>query len=357
MVSCNIKDLLEIFSELYNKPIKKIPLRPGEKMLESLINETQSLRLIRDEMSGYMFIKPPYKDVISNCEVQDYNSKINPLTKFELKQYLHKLNLIQLPDSQILNFKVDAISFKEAKPFPYLKMENVLEESFANQIQTEILNIPETEWDRYENPLEHKYTLRNKENIPTECNKLFTMLTSNDFINYLSSIMGYEIKNDQNKNWWGIHKYDHGDHLDIHVDAGLHPQTKQKKQITVGIYLSKDWKEENGGHLEIWSGENASNNDAKIVKCCDKILPIFNTLVLFECNDYAWHGNPTPVICKNGEKRIFVTLSYVSEQYADLNKKEKAFFVKRPDDPMDEEKDKIRMMRCDPEKYKDVYRI
>ena len=30
---CNIKDLLEIFSELYNKPIKKIPLRPGEKML------------------------------------------------------------------------------------------------------------------------------------------------------------------------------------------------------------------------------------------------------------------------------------------------------------------------------------
>jgi UDP-N-acetylglucosamine 4,6-dehydratase len=357
LVSCNIKDLLEIFSELYNKPIKKIPLRPGEKMLESLINETQSLRLIRDEVTEYMFIKPPYKDVTSNCEVQDYNSKINPLTKFELRQYLHKLNLIQLSDSQILNFNVDPISFKETKPFPYLKMENVLEESFAKQIQTEILNIQDGEWDRYENPLEHKYTLRNKENMPYECNKLFTMLTSNDFVNYLSSVMGYEIKNDPTKNWWGIHKYDHGDHLDIHVDAGLHPKTKQKKQLTVGIYLSKDWKEENGGHLEIWSGDNASNMEATIVKCCDKILPIFNTLVLFECNDYAWHGNPTPVICKNGEKRIFLTLSYVSEQYVDLNKKEKAFFVKRPDDPADEEKDKIRMMRCDPEKYIEVYRV
>ena len=357
LVSCNIKDLLEIFSELYNKPIKKIPLRPGEKMLESLINETQSLRLIRDEVTEYMFIKPPYKDVISNCEVQDYNSKINPLTKFELKQYLHELNLIHLPNSQILNFKVDPILFKETKPFPYLKMENVLDESFAKQVQTEILNIQDDEWDRYENPLEHKYTLRNKENMPTECNKLFTMLTSNDFTEYLSSIMGYEIKNDPTKNWWGIHKYDDGDHLDIHVDAGLHPKTKQKKQLTLGIYLSKDWKEENGGHLEIWSGDNASNLDAKIVKCCDKILPAFNTLVLFECNDYAWHGNPTPVICKNGEKRIFLTLSYVSEQYADLNKKEKAFFVKRPDDPDDAEKDKIRMMRCDPEKYKEVYRV
>lgn len=356
LVSCNIKDLIEIFSEIYNKPIQKIPLRAGEKMLESLINETQAMRLIENKDTGYMFIKPPYKNVVSNCEVQDYNSKINPLTKFQLKQYLHKLDLIKLPQEQIINFNVDSQKFKNTKPFPYLKLNNVLQEDFAKQIQKEILNIPNEEWDRYENPLEHKYTLRNKDNMPEKCSKLFKMLTSDDFIEYLSSIMGYEIKNDPTKNWWGIHKYDDGDHLDIHVDAGLHPKTKQKKQLTIGIYLSKDWKEENGGHLEMWKGENASNNDAKISECCYKILPQFNTLVLFECNDYAWHGNPKPVVCKNGEKRIFVTLSYLSEQYDDLNKKEKAFFVKRPEDPENKEKDKIRMMRCDPEKYKDVYK-
>jgi len=94
LVSCNIKDLIEIFSEIYNKPIQKIPLRPGEKMLESLINETQAMRLIENKDTGYMFIKPPYKNVVSNCEVQDYNSKINPLTKFQLKQYLEQLKLI-----------------------------------------------------------------------------------------------------------------------------------------------------------------------------------------------------------------------------------------------------------------------
>ena len=180
-----------------------------------------------------------------------------------------------------------------------------------------------------------------KKIFPSNCSKLFTMLTSNDFIEYLSSIMGYEIKNDPTKNWWGIHKYDDSDHLDIHVDAGLHPQTKQKKQLTLGIYLSKDWKDENGGHLEIWKGENAFNNDAKITECTYKILPQFNTLVMFECNDYAWHGNPTPVVCKNGETRIFVTLSYVSEQYTDLNKKEKAFFVKCPEDQKMKKKTKL----------------
>ena len=102
LVSCKIKDLLEIFSEHYNKPIMKVPLRPGEKMLESLINETQSLRLIRDEESEYMYIKPPYKETISNCEVQDYNSKINPLNKNELSDYLHKLNLITLTDEEVV---------------------------------------------------------------------------------------------------------------------------------------------------------------------------------------------------------------------------------------------------------------
>ena len=357
LISCKIKDLIEIFSELYGKPIQKIPLRPGEKMLESLINETQALRLIKDDKSDYMYIKPAYRNIQSNCIFQDYNSKINPLTKFELKKYLNNLNLIELPDNEILNLNINSYSFKETKPFPYLKIDNILHEEFAKRIKREILNISEEAWDRYDNPLEHKWTLRDKNKMPVECNKLFQILTSKEFTDYLSSIMGYEIYNDSTKNWWGIHKYDDGDSLDIHVDAGLHPKTKQKKQLTLGIYLSEDWKEENGGHLEFWEGENASNNNAKIMKCCDKVLPGFNTLVLFECNDYAWHGNPNPVICKNGEKRIFITLSYVSEQYTDLNKKEKAFFVKRPEDPEDEEKDKIRMLRCNPEKYKEVYRV
>ena len=358
LVSCKIKHLIEIFSEHYNKPVKKIPLRAGEKMLESLINETQSLRLIREEETGYMFIKPPYKETVSNCEVQDYNSKINPLTKFELRQYLYSLNLIELDDTDVFNgtHQLTSESFCNTKPFPYMKIDNVLSERFAKNIQTEILDLPNEVWDRYDNPLEHKYTLRDKNALPRHSSKLFEKLTSQEMLDYLSSVMGYAILNDPTKNWWGVHKYDDGDHLDIHVDAGVHPTTKQKKQLTLGIYLSKDWKEENGGHLEMWEGENASNIDAKIFNSVDRILPQFNTFVMFECNDYAWHGNPNPVICKNGEKRIFLTISYVSEQYTDLNKKQKAFFVKRPDDPEDPEKDKIRMLRFDPEKYKEVYR-
>lgn len=93
LISCTISDLIEIFSEIYNKPIIDDKLRPGEKMLESLINDTQSMRL-QFGPDGYMYIKPPFSNFTSINNVRDYNSTINPLNKDELKAYLKSLNLI-----------------------------------------------------------------------------------------------------------------------------------------------------------------------------------------------------------------------------------------------------------------------
>jgi len=93
LISLKLIDLMEIFSEKYNKPIRITGMRPGEKMLESLISETQAMRLEKKE-SGYMHIKPTYKNTIINEDVYNYNSKTNPLTKEELYKHLIDLNLL-----------------------------------------------------------------------------------------------------------------------------------------------------------------------------------------------------------------------------------------------------------------------
>lgn len=268
-------------------------------------------------------------------------------------------NDIQKKDasSYLSNIQISSDIYKTTPPYPHMFQNNFLDNTFAKELQTEIMNIPSSEWDRYENPFEQKFTLRDKYNFPEKLSAIFDELTSDKFVSHLSDVVGHKLLLDETRNFWGVHKYGPGDKLDIHVDAGLHPTMGIKKLVTLGIYLSYDWKEEYGCNLEIWRGENSANNDAKLIEKVKSISPLFNRMVLFTCDDYSWHGNPEPALCPHDSVRIFVTLSYLCENTTDKNTRKKAFFIARPDDPIDAEKDKLRLLRADPEKYKDVYRI
>jgi FlaA1/EpsC-like NDP-sugar epimerase len=94
LISMKVKDLIEIFSEKYNKPIQNIGIKPGEKLLESLINKPQSARI--NIIGEYTHIKSIYtfNESIDETKLNDYNSKINPLTKDDLKYYLNNLKLL-----------------------------------------------------------------------------------------------------------------------------------------------------------------------------------------------------------------------------------------------------------------------
>lgn len=92
LVSLRVSDMLDIFSEIYQKPVRITKMRPGEKMLESLINETQSMRTVQN--GDYIHIKPPYSGFINDQEPIDYNSKINPMSREEIRQMITCLDLI-----------------------------------------------------------------------------------------------------------------------------------------------------------------------------------------------------------------------------------------------------------------------
>lgn len=83
-----IKDLIEIFSEKYSKPIKTTQIRTGEKLYESLINDSQSLHT--QDKGKYYHIKPSYEVEKLNLDVFEYSSRQNVLTKDELKVFLEE---------------------------------------------------------------------------------------------------------------------------------------------------------------------------------------------------------------------------------------------------------------------------
>ena len=176
---------------------------------------------------------------------------------------------------------IEEEQYRKTLPFPYISIDNILNHKFALDIQNEILEMDKDLWDRYDNPFEEKYTLRDKNKLPKNTQDLFDILTSADFIQKLSKIVGEKLYNDPTKHWWGVHKYKNGDKLDIHSDAGVHPISGDKKHVTLGIYLSLNWNENNKGHLEIWEGENVLKDDAKLIKKITEFLPSFNKLILF----------------------------------------------------------------------------
>ncbi len=92
--SCYIKDLIEIYAERYNKTVRITGLRPGEKLHESIISETQSIRTV--DRGKYFLIKPVYSEIKGDIEVKDYNSSSTDIIigKDELKEYLQMLNLL-----------------------------------------------------------------------------------------------------------------------------------------------------------------------------------------------------------------------------------------------------------------------
>ena len=254
-----------------------------------------------------------------------------------------------------MKFNVSTDTYTSTRPFPYVYQDNFIEN--ASDIQEEILGIPESAWDRYDNPFEQKYTLRDKNAFPPLLNRLFHQFESPEFVDHLSEICGYRLVRDPTRNFWGVHKYKTGDKLDIHVDAGLHPTTHQKKQLTLGMYLSKNWKEEYGCQLEAWRGDSVGTEFPRIYEKVESIAPNFNRAVMFTCNDYAWHGNPVSAGCPSDACRIFVTISYLSDEHHDTNKRTKAYFVARPDDLPDPDKDRLRPLRADPENCRDIYRL
>jgi Rps23 Pro-64 3,4-dihydroxylase Tpa1-like proline 4-hydroxylase len=258
----------------------------------------------------------------------------------------------------IKDFDISEKEYQTRLPYPYHVMDNVLNEEIAIDIQNDILSLPIEEFDRYENPFEQKYTLRDKNKYPQKLQALMNYLTNDEFVNRLSQFVGCSLQNDSTKNFYGVHIYKPGDKLDIHVDAGLHPTLGLKKYITLGIYLSKNWKTDFGCELEIWDGDPAHHEQPKLYKCMKAISPVFNRMILFTNTDNSWHGNPNPVLNQDpNARRIFVTLSYLRENDDQFhNKKMKAYFIARPYDKPDPEKDILRELRANINTYKNVYR-
>ena len=260
---------------------------------------------------------------------------------------------------------IDLDLYNTSKPFPFAIFSAGLNYPIADAVRDQIIAMPQTNFDRYENPFEKKFTLRDK-NFDGKLGELFQYFESREFVSLVEQLVEYPLELDTERLYWGVHIFGNGDKLDIHTDAGIHPIKNRKKYVTVGLYLNDQWNYTYGGNLEFWSGTDVTVAKPKLDKLERSTIPSHNKLVIFTNTDNAWHGSPDPVECPPEAKRIFVTISYLAAKATpqavfrlDMkNKLKKARFVGRPGiDSFSKEIEELRLKRADPVGCLDVYRI
>jgi Rps23 Pro-64 3,4-dihydroxylase Tpa1-like proline 4-hydroxylase len=128
-------------------------------------------------------------------------------------------------------------------------------------------------------------------------------LNSAEFLKFLESLTGIEgLIGDPYYEGGGIHETKKGGFLKVHTDFNYHKKLKLDRRINLLLYLNSDWKEEYGGHLELW--------DTDMSSCRRKLLPVINRMVIFSTTDFSYHGHPEPLSCPDNRSRRSLAFYY-----------------------------------------------
>ena len=130
-------------------------------------------------------------------------------------------------------------------------------------------------------------------------------LNSRPMLHFLEVLTGIQgVLGDPYYEGGGLHQIRPGGVLQVHADFSYHKKVRLDRRINVLIYLNKDWKEEYGGHFELW------NRD--LTRAEQRILPIFNRCAIFSTTSSSYHGHPQPLTCPPDRTRKSIATYYYS---------------------------------------------
>jgi hypothetical protein len=145
-----------------------------------------------------------------------------------------------------------------------------------------------------------------------------------DFLEALTGISG--LLPDPHHVGGGLHETPRGGFTLVHRDFLSHTRLRLERRINALLYLNRDWPEEYGGHLELWPEDMAAVGA--------RILPVFNTLAIFESNARTLHGLPDPLTCPPDRvRRSIVSYSYTTTRPHPERVRRMGVYARRPQDP------------------------
>lgn len=223
----------------------------------------------------------------------------------------------------------DSVSFSE-NPFPHFYIDNFFEEEFIKKIILSFPPIDSSDWEISNDPdieVKMRSKWESEFDIPENIISVIRIMNSSYFLKALSkSLKIPKLMPDPYFTGGGLNATVSGGLLDVHVDGNYHDASGLNRRVNAILYLNPNWKEGWGGEFGLYDkkGEN-------LVK---KIAPLNNRLIVFDTNDYSFHGLPEPINFPEGEVRRSIILYYYTKESRpksdiSINKPHSALWKKR----------------------------
>jgi Rps23 Pro-64 3,4-dihydroxylase Tpa1-like proline 4-hydroxylase len=201
------------------------------------------------------------------------------------------------------------IEFFES-PFKHAVIDNFFPEDLAKSILNNFPTVDSPIWER-SNDADIEIKLRTKWesefDTPEGIVDAIRVLNSSLILNAMSSLFGInKLMPDPYFSGGGLNVTVSGGLLDVHVDGNYHDASGLNRRINAIIYLNPGWQDGWGGEFGLYdsTGDN-------LVK---KVAPLFNRLVIFDTNDYSYHGLPDPLNFPKDEVRKSIILYYYTKE-------------------------------------------
>jgi len=178
--------------------------------------------------------------------------------------------------------------FLHAEPFKHVVIENFFDPSFARRLLDQFPSFdPKLAMNEHGGIGGKAVNTRIREISPAY-KELYEAISSQPFLDLISRLSGIpDLILDPKLYGGGTHDNRHGQELDAHVDFNYDEAQQLHRRLNLIVYLNEDWKTEWGGAIEIHS--NPRDPGSNRIRPYD---PLFNRCVMFETNEYSWHGFP-----------------------------------------------------------------
>lgn len=191
--------------------------------------------------------------------------------------------------------------YLNAEPFAHIAFDDVFDPAVLEKVLEEFEG--SKQWKEFETKYEKKLQMNHDEEMGPVTRALIHHLNSGPFLDFLEELTGIKgLISDPHLAGGGLHQIPRGGKLGIHVDFNQYPKLNAYRRINVLVYLNKDWQEEFGGELQLWSDTKGTNKK--------KIMPIFNRMAIFSTVSNSYHGHPEPLNCPPDRFRRSLALYY-----------------------------------------------